>query len=53
MSSWVSLCFTFNKVNTYDWFKKHIDNLEQFPDWRSSIKMGGRRSRKRGRRLFE
>ncbi|RXZ77890.1 2-oxoacid:ferredoxin oxidoreductase subunit beta [Paenibacillaceae bacterium] len=28
-----SPCVTFNKVNTYDWFKQNIVNLEQFPDY--------------------
>lgn len=28
-----SPCVTFNKVNTYDWFKENIVNLEQFPDY--------------------
>lgn len=28
-----SPCVTFNKVNTYDWFKDNIVNLEQFPDY--------------------
>ncbi|BBI34351.1 2-oxoacid:ferredoxin oxidoreductase subunit beta [Cohnella abietis] len=28
-----SPCVTFNKVNTYDWFKSNIVNLEQFPDY--------------------
>ncbi|GGG11745.1 2-oxoacid:ferredoxin oxidoreductase subunit beta [Paenibacillus abyssi] len=31
-----SPCVTFNKVNTYDWFKENIVNLEQFPDYDSS-----------------
>ncbi|MBJ6364113.1 2-oxoacid:ferredoxin oxidoreductase subunit beta [Paenibacillus sp. GCM10012307] len=28
-----SPCVTFNKVNTYDWFKENIVNLSQFPDY--------------------
>jgi len=28
-----SPCVTFNKVNTYDWFKEHITNLETMPDY--------------------
>lgn len=28
-----SPCVTFNKINTYDWFKEHIVNLDQFPDY--------------------
>ena len=28
-----SPCVTFNKVNTYDWFKEHIVNLGEFPDY--------------------
>jgi 2-oxoglutarate ferredoxin oxidoreductase subunit beta len=28
-----SPCVTFNKVNTYDWFKQNIVNLEQFPEY--------------------
>ncbi len=28
-----SPCVTFNKVNTYDWFKDNIVNLDQFPDY--------------------
>lgn len=28
-----SPCVTFNKINTYDWFKENIINLEQFPDY--------------------
>ncbi len=28
-----SPCVTFNKINTYDWFKQNIVNLEQFPDY--------------------
>jgi 2-oxoglutarate ferredoxin oxidoreductase subunit beta len=28
-----SPCVTYNKVNTYDWYKEHTVNLEQFPDY--------------------
>ncbi|MFS0727921.1 2-oxoacid:ferredoxin oxidoreductase subunit beta [Paenibacillus sp. 1P07SE] len=28
-----SPCVTFNKVNTYDWFKEHIVNLNEYPDY--------------------
>ncbi|AQZ48707.1 2-oxoglutarate synthase subunit KorB [Paenibacillus larvae subsp. larvae] len=28
-----SPCVTFNKVNTYDWFKEHVVNLDDFPDY--------------------
>ncbi|MUT66432.1 2-oxoacid:ferredoxin oxidoreductase subunit beta [Paenibacillus sp. NEAU-GSW1] len=28
-----SPCVTFNKINTYDWFKENIVNLEQFEDY--------------------
>lgn len=28
-----SPCVTFNKINTYDWFKENIVNLSQFPDY--------------------
>lgn len=28
-----SPCVTFNKINTYDWFKEHIVNLDQFPEY--------------------
>lgn len=31
-----SPCVTFNKVNTYDWFKEHVVNLDDFPDYDSS-----------------
>jgi 2-oxoglutarate ferredoxin oxidoreductase subunit beta len=31
-----SPCVTFNKVNTYDWFKENIVNLDQFPDYNST-----------------
>jgi len=28
-----SPCVTFNKVNTYDWFKERVINLDTFPDY--------------------
>ncbi|MWC26488.1 2-oxoacid:ferredoxin oxidoreductase subunit beta [Paenibacillus sp. MMS18-CY102] len=28
-----SPCVTFNKINTYDWFKENIVNLNEFPDY--------------------
>lgn len=28
-----SPCVTFNKVNTYEWFKENIVNLDSFPDY--------------------
>ncbi|MNI03672.1 2-oxoglutarate oxidoreductase subunit KorB [compost metagenome] len=28
-----SPCVTFNKVNTYDWFKENIVDLDEFPDY--------------------
>jgi 2-oxoglutarate ferredoxin oxidoreductase subunit beta len=28
-----SPCVTFNKINTYDWFKEHIVDLEEIPDY--------------------
>lgn len=31
-----SPCVTFNKVNTYDWFKENIINLETVPDYNPS-----------------
>lgn len=31
-----SPCVTFNKVNTYDWFKENIINLDTVPDYDSS-----------------
>jgi len=34
-----SPCVTFNKVNTYDWFKQNIVNLDQFPDYDPSNRM--------------
>lgn len=34
-----SPCVTFNKVNTYDWFKENIVNLETVPDYDPSNRM--------------
>lgn len=34
-----SPCVTFNKINTYDWFKENIVNLEQFEDYDPSNRM--------------
>src|SRR5690606_23160503 len=34
-----SPCVTFNKINTYDWFKENIVSLEQFPDYDTSNRM--------------
>ncbi|WP_424765675.1 2-oxoacid:ferredoxin oxidoreductase subunit beta [Paenibacillus sp. sgz302251] len=34
-----SPCVTFNKINTYDWFKENIVNLEQFPDYDPANRM--------------
>ncbi|CAG7602158.1 hypothetical protein PAESOLCIP111_00481 [Paenibacillus solanacearum] len=31
-----SPCVTFNKVNTYEWFKEHIVDLEETPDYDAS-----------------
>jgi 2-oxoglutarate ferredoxin oxidoreductase subunit beta len=31
-----SPCVTFNKINTYDWFKEHVVDLEEIPDYDSS-----------------
>ncbi|MCR8642110.1 2-oxoacid:ferredoxin oxidoreductase subunit beta [Paenibacillus sp. N1-5-1-14] len=31
-----SPCVTFNKVNTYDWFKENVVDLESIPDYDSS-----------------
>ncbi|MBP1991256.1 2-oxoacid:ferredoxin oxidoreductase subunit beta [Paenibacillus eucommiae] len=31
-----SPCVTFNKINTYDWFKENIVDLEEIPDYDSS-----------------
>jgi len=28
-----SPCVTFNKVNTYDWFREHVIDLADFPDY--------------------
>jgi 2-oxoglutarate ferredoxin oxidoreductase subunit beta len=28
-----SPCVTFNKINTYDWFKENIVDLDEFPDY--------------------
>jgi 2-oxoglutarate ferredoxin oxidoreductase subunit beta len=28
-----SPCVTFNKINTYEWFKEHIVDLEEIPDY--------------------
>lgn len=28
-----SPCVTYNKINTYEWYKEHTVNLEQFPDY--------------------
>jgi 2-oxoglutarate ferredoxin oxidoreductase subunit beta len=28
-----SPCVTFNKINTYDWFKEHVISLDQYPDY--------------------
>ncbi|KIL41411.1 2-oxoacid ferredoxin oxidoreductase [Gordoniibacillus kamchatkensis] len=28
-----SPCVTFNKINTYDWFKEHVVDLEEIPDY--------------------
>ena len=28
-----SPCVTYNKINTYEWYKEHIINLEQFTDY--------------------
>ncbi|MFF2482571.1 2-oxoacid:ferredoxin oxidoreductase subunit beta [Paenibacillus sp. NPDC058071] len=35
-----SPCVTFNKINTYDWFKEHIVNLDQFSDYDPSNRAG-------------
>ncbi|MFD0959560.1 2-oxoacid:ferredoxin oxidoreductase subunit beta [Paenibacillus chungangensis] len=34
-----SPCVTFNKVNTYDWFKENIVKLEDFPDYDPANRM--------------
>lgn len=31
-----SPCVTFNKVNTYDWFREHVQDLDDTPDYDSS-----------------
>ncbi|WP_067932063.1 2-oxoacid:ferredoxin oxidoreductase subunit beta [Alicyclobacillus kakegawensis] len=28
-----SPCVTYNKINTYDWFREHVYNLDQVPDY--------------------
>lgn len=28
-----SPCVTYNKINTYDWYKEHVFNLDQLPDY--------------------
>lgn len=28
-----SPCVTYNKINTYDWYKEHVFNLDQVPDY--------------------
>ncbi|GGI97552.1 2-oxoglutarate ferredoxin oxidoreductase subunit beta [Alicyclobacillus cellulosilyticus] len=28
-----SPCVTYNKINTYDWYKEHIRNLDEIPDY--------------------
>jgi 2-oxoglutarate/2-oxoacid ferredoxin oxidoreductase subunit beta len=28
-----SPCVTYNKINTYDWYKEHVFNLDQMPDY--------------------
>lgn len=35
-----SPCVTFNKVNTYEWFKEHIVDLEETPDYDASNRVG-------------
>lgn len=32
----ISPCVTYNRVNTYDWYKKTLVNLDQDPDYRPS-----------------
>lgn len=34
-----SPCVTFNKVNTYEWFKEHIVDLEETPDYDPSNRL--------------
>lgn len=31
-----SPCVTFNKINTYDWFKEHVVDLDDIPDYDST-----------------
>ena len=33
-----SPCVTYNKVNTYDWFKEHLTNIEDITDYDTSDK---------------
>ncbi|WP_166237815.1 2-oxoacid:ferredoxin oxidoreductase subunit beta [Paenibacillus turpanensis] len=35
-----SPCVTFNKINTYDWFKENIVDLEETPDYDNSNRIG-------------
>lgn len=35
-----SPCVTFNKINTYDWFKEHIYNLDEVNEYDSTDKFG-------------
>lgn len=35
-----SPCVTFNKINTYDWFKENIVDLEETPDYDPSNRVG-------------
>lgn len=35
-----SPCVTFNKVNTYDWFKENIINLDTIPDYDPTNRLG-------------
>ncbi|PWW06476.1 2-oxoglutarate ferredoxin oxidoreductase subunit beta [Paenibacillus cellulosilyticus] len=35
-----SPCVTFNKVNTYDWFKENIVNLAEFPEYDPTSRIG-------------
>ncbi|TCZ80034.1 2-oxoacid:ferredoxin oxidoreductase subunit beta [Paenibacillus albiflavus] len=34
-----SPCVTFNKVNTYDWFREHVTDLDETPGYDSSNRM--------------
>jgi 2-oxoglutarate ferredoxin oxidoreductase subunit beta len=34
-----SPCVTFNKINTYEWFKEHIVDLDEIPDYDPSNRM--------------